>query len=236
MADDKNPDEDPVNDHGEDFTADSGSDAPETPEEAPVQKKKATGPVGDAKKKAAGAMDAVMNSKPVKFARFASWVTGITPAFKVAAWGIKRKSNFLKLAVPFTAAAGLAAYLGVAAYGAAFAHVKWNDTNTFLNWPATEGQWTGKITRFSHKGTWPCDSWEGNLRTGEAADSEAFVIRKWDTALIEKIQNIPEGTDVTLTYRDNGLSQETFDNNSLYQCIQRGDHTAIDVTIAGGPR
>lgn len=151
-------------------------------------------------------------------------------AYQVARWGLGRESKLMKTIVPTFAAVALAGYLGTVGYGATYGYVVANDQQTFLNWPATQGKWEGDIVRFSHKGTWPCDSWEGSLRTGEAADFESFAVRKGNKELIDAINNIPEDiNDVTLVYRDNRLDQSDFEKGSIFHCIQHSDHTAVGI-------
>lgn len=136
-----------------------------------------------------------------------------------------------------------AAVAGATLYGSALGIVISGDQTSFLNWPATQGDWSGKVTRFSEKGTWPCNSYEGNIRTGEAADSELFAVRKWDTEIVQALQNRPQDAPVTIVYHDNIFSQGAFgevhrnkdgefqsvDSTLFLGCIQHSDHTAVGV-------
>lgn len=170
----------------------------------------------------------VMHSKPVRIAKALSWVAGITPAFKLAAWGLKGQSTARKVMAPLFAAAALGTYLGAAAYGGLYAYVAAHDINLpIINGPATEGQWKGQIIRLSHKGTFPCDSYEGIIQTSassrpDSATSDAykFSVRKFQKGVLTELQTaIDKNQLVVMTYRDSPLD---FTENS---CIQHTDHT-----------
>lgn len=158
-------------------------------------------------------------------------------------WGLKREGKFNKaLASTFAAAAGIAA-MGAVAYGTAFGVVAVNETRLFgMNgWPASQGHWTGTVARFEEKGRSPCNSFEGNIRTAEAADSEKFSVRKYDTEIIKAIKEAGN-TELLLVYRKSGLDQESFgkitdmgkdfdkiDATWWLGCIQHTDHNVVGV-------
>lgn len=138
-------------------------------------------------------------------------------------------------------ACALGTTLAVGGYGALYGWVASNDVNLpLLNWPATEGQWKGQIIRLSHKGTFPCDSYEGIIQTSassrpDSATSDAFnfSVRKFQGDVLAQIHDaIDNNRLVVLTYRDSPLE---FPEGSWNRCIQGTDHTPVEVRAIAAP-
>lgn len=197
------------------------------------------------------------SSNPVKdFWQNNKYVRPLRIAFNVAAavtspiwWPTKKAVQFAKdKSLPtkaFTAAA-LGLYLGAATYGGMYGYVAANDTRIpVMNWPATEGQWKGHIIRFSHKGTFPFDYYEGIIQTSassrpDSATSDAFnfSVRRFDTDMIESIQRAMENNEyVIMEYRHSRIDQESFDNGwpGLFQSTNHTPHELRTVTPSTQP-
>ena len=151
-----------------------------------------------------------------------------------------------KAAVAAFTLAAVAATGAAAVYGGAYAYVAANETRLgFLNWPATEGTWTGRVVRFSQKGTFPCATYEGRLQIGEASTNyNDFSVRVLQKDIIKQVEAASRsGERVTLTYRDSRLDQSAFSRNlpqpvdggeehdptPILGCIQHNDHVPIRV-------
>jgi hypothetical protein len=187
-----------------------------------------------------GPMDKVKNWGPVK---------ALTTAFKVAAWGTSpvwwpaktlAKASYKSFkngnkAAGTVAGVALLAFAGAATYGGSYAYVAANEQRVgLLNWPATEGSWTGRVVRFSKKGTFPCISWEGRLQIGEASTNfNDFSVRVFQSDIIDQVRRASDsGARVTLDYRDSRLDQNSFDEeggNAFLRCIQHTDHTPTNI-------
>lgn len=182
----------------------SGPEGPEGPDNKPEGDDIAT----KAQKAASGLWD----SKAMRVVRWPLAISGLTAAFKVASWGVKRKNNLAKAFVVAASLGTLGAYWGAGYVGYSYGNMKfWDARVDALNWPAGEGDRTGRIVRFSEKGSWPCNSFELRLQIGDASTNfEDFAIERFDTDMVRLADEMQKHGRVTITYRHSKIAQRDF--------------------------
>lgn len=170
-----------------------------------------------------GKLSQIWYSKAMIPARMAYWAASpvwapTLWAVKAGMWGLKQESKAAKTLVPTFAAVALAGYGLVGSYMAAYAVVAAGDYYWFGQ-PYSQGERTGRISKLSQVGKFPCNTWEGELAMPNlgAGGSSTFSFsvrnalgRSDDT--IAQLQRAYESQEpVSLSYSQSHWPAEWFD-------------------------
>ena len=205
--------------------------------------------------KAKGALSAIWRSKAMLPVRMAYWATSPVwwPTIKAAQlglWGLRRENKVAKTVVPTFAAAALAAYGLVGSYVAVYGAVAAGDYYWFGN-AYSQGERTGRISKLSVVGKFPCNSVEGELampNLGAGGSSTfSFSARSLgplnDQVIADLKTAYEKGEPVSLSYRQSHWPTEWFDKEqegwflphiSGFSCYQKSDYNIVKVTPRPG--
>ena len=171
-------------------------------------------------------------------------------AGKVAWWGLKRESTAAKVIVPAFAAAALTGYAYVGSYLGMYGAVAAGDYYWFGQ-AYSEGERTGRISKLSMVGKFPCNTIEGelampNLSSG-GSSTFTFSARSLgplnDDVIAQLREAYEEGYPVSLTYKQSHWPVEMFDREqegwffphlSGFSCYQKTDYNIVAVTPRPG--
>lgn len=167
-------------------------------------------------------------------------------AAKAALWGVKRESTTAKILVPTFAAAALGTYAMTGVYLGTYATVAGGDYYWFGS-AYSEGDRTGRISKLSHVGKFPCTTLEGelampNLGTG-GSSTFSFSVRTLGPLNAEAAAAVEQAFEhdvpVSLHYKQSHWPTERFDRENGegwfvpfidgFACIQKSDYNIVSV-------
>lgn len=171
-------------------------------------------------------------------------------ALKAGVWGLGKENKTAKIGVPTGAALALTAYFGVASYGFGHAVVAAGDYYWFGQ-PYSSGERTGRISRLSQVGKWPCSTWEGELALPNIASGGSstfqFSIRNlagMNNDIIRQLQEAYNNqSTVSLSYRQSHWPKEWFNSEAEgwffphinnYGCYQKTDYNINGAQVRMG--
>ncbi|MBU0799853.1 MAG: hypothetical protein KKA05_02510, partial [Alphaproteobacteria bacterium] len=215
------------------------NNTPETPPTAPER----------------GVLSNIWRSKAMLPVRVAYWAASpvwwpTVQAVKLGMWGLKSDNKVAKTLVPTFAAAALATYGLVGSYVATYGVVAAGDRYWFGQ-PYSEGDRTGRISKLSMVGKFPCNSVEGELampNLGSGGSSTfSFSARSLgplnDDVIADLRTAYEKNEPVSLSYEQSHWPKEWFDREQEgwflphidgFACYQKTDYNIVKVTPRPG--